>query len=194
MTVPRVTAVGFCAHYSKQGDWAFEYALELSRRHGLQLNVFHFLSDPYNPDDDSEQRFSKAELAKLAFEKERELRMYYDDLAGDYLEVGFRLCFDDSWRELHRCLTAREFQVLILAKPRQHTIFSGKPIELFADSFICPVIIVGPDEPNQLHLNSSAGLLSDRFVLGGNDWELIDTGAGSILRRDKTVRDAGLPE
>jgi hypothetical protein len=194
MTVPRVTAVGFCAHYSEQGDWAFEYALRLSRQNDLQLNVFHFLSDPYNPDDDREKRYSKSGLAQLAFEKERELRLYYDELAGDYLEVGFRLCFDDSWRELHRCLTAREFQVLVLAKPQPGTMFSGKPIEAFAEGFVCPVIIVGPDKPNQLHLNSSAGLLSDRFVLEECNWELIDTGKGSLLRGAGPIRGVGLTD
>ena len=48
MAIPTFNAVGFCAHYSKQGDWAFDYALKLSRRHSIRLNVFHFLADPYD--------------------------------------------------------------------------------------------------------------------------------------------------
>jgi hypothetical protein len=47
MATATFKTVGFCAHYSKQGDWAFGYALDLSRRHSLKLNVFHFLEDPY---------------------------------------------------------------------------------------------------------------------------------------------------
>jgi hypothetical protein len=46
MAVLSFNAVGFAAHYSKHGDWAFDYALKLSESSGMQLNVFHFLSDP----------------------------------------------------------------------------------------------------------------------------------------------------
>ena len=46
------------------------------------------------------------------------MRLYYDDLAGEYLEIGFRLCFDNTWRELHRCLAGQEFQLLVLGQPR----------------------------------------------------------------------------
>ena len=175
MTIPRFDAVGFCAHFSAAGDWAFQYALELSQRNQFQLNVFHFLSDPYRTDDDTEKKFTRSELAELAFVRERELRLYYDELAGEYLEVGFRLCFDDSWRELHRCLAGREFQILVLAQPGPDTIFSGKPIEAFADSFVCPVVLVGPDRPDQFRLNSRAALLVDRFAIPQGKWSCIDS-------------------
>ena len=49
MTIPTFNAVGFCANYSKQGDWAFDFALQISQTHKVQLNVFHFLKDPYDP-------------------------------------------------------------------------------------------------------------------------------------------------
>ncbi len=104
MTVTRISAVGFCAHYSPAGDLAFDFALRLSRDHGFQLNVFHFLVDPYARTEALTRFYSGRELADLAYERERELRLYYDERAGDYLEIGFRLCYDDSWRELHRCL------------------------------------------------------------------------------------------
>ena len=133
MTIPRIDAVGFCAHYSRQGDWAFEFALEFSRANSLQLNVFHFLSDPYGPSNEPGHAYTTQELSRIAFDKERELRMYYDRRARDYLEVGFRLCLDDSWRELHRCLLGREFQVLVLAKPEKDTTFCGEPIEILAN-------------------------------------------------------------
>jgi hypothetical protein len=177
MTIPRIKAVGFCAHYSQQGDWAFAYALRLAQQDSLQLNVFHFLSDPYDPDDDTEARFTKRELSRLAFEKERELRLYYDNLAGEYLEVGFRLCFDDSWHELHRCLAVREFQLLVLAKPAPDALFSQKPIDDFARDFVCPVILVGPDGPEQYLLNNQATLLADRLALDAGCWESLATGS-----------------
>ena len=88
MVTAALHAVGFCAHYSEQGDWAFDYALELSRRHEIQLNVFHFLADPYDPEAVAPTYLSATELRRLTVERERELRMYYDERAGDYLEVG----------------------------------------------------------------------------------------------------------
>lgn len=175
MTIPRIDSIGFCAHYSPQGDWAFDYALRLSENRGLQLNVFHFLCDPYDPRDDPDECISKRDLSQIAFEKERELRMYYDRLAGDYLEVGFRLCFDNSWRELHRCLTAHEFQLLVLAKPVEPTIFCGKQIEEFANNFVSPVVLVGPRGPGQIQLNSRAALLQDRLGLETATWRKIES-------------------
>jgi len=174
MTVPNIRSVGFCAHYSKQGDWAFAYALGLSRRYGLKLNVFHFLCDPYSPVDDFRTFLAPSELNRVVIEKERELRLYYDRLAGDYLDVGFRLCHDDGWHELHRCLLIHEFQLLVLAYPEQDARFIGKPIEEFADGFVCPVVLVGPERPDWCHLNSGAALLCDKLGLDGMAWKKIE--------------------
>jgi hypothetical protein len=174
MTLPRLNAVGFCAHYSPEGDWAFDYALSLSRRHEIRLNVFHFLADPYDPADLAPAHLSRGERMKLVVERERELRMYYDSRAGDYLEVGFRLCEDNEWTELHRCLLIREFQVLVLGYLGPDASFAGKPIEEFADSFVCPVVLVGPDSPQQFHLNKPATLLPGRLGLREGRWQKIE--------------------
>jgi hypothetical protein len=176
MTIPRIESVGFCAHYSEQGDWAFNYALRLAQENCLQLNVFHFLSDPYDPQDDTGKRYSRQELTELAIDKERELRLYYDKLAGEYLEIGFRLCFDDSWKELHRCLADHEFQLLVLAKPDFQAMFAQKPIEKFADGFICPVILVGPERSDQFFLNSQAAHQVDKLGIPAGSWEKIECG------------------
>jgi hypothetical protein len=171
VAIPTLNAIGFCAHYSDQGDWAFDYALELSRRHGIQLNVFHFLANPYDPEALPPRYLSRDDLSRLVIERERELRMYYDERAGDYLDVGFRLCEDNEWVELHRCLVDREFQILVLGYPAWGAQFAGKPMEAFADSFICPVVLVGPDSPGQFHLNQAAGLISDKLGLPEGGWE-----------------------
>jgi len=160
VTIPTFNAVGFCAHYSEQGDWAFDLALQISQLHNLQLNVFHFLKNPYDSNKSWPSHFSHEQLEKIAIAEEKKLRLYYDHRAGEYLNVGFRLCFDDSWSELHRCLMIREFQLLILGYTAYGAKFTGKPIEKFADDFISPVILVGPDDPGQYYLNSRAGLLS----------------------------------
>lgn len=178
MTIPTLNAVGFCAHYSEQGDWAFDYALDLSRIHGVRLNVFHFLTDPYDPAAAPQAGLSRAELSKLVVDRERELRMYYDGRAGDYLEVGFRLCEDNSWTELHRCLLDREFQILVLGYVAPDARFARKPLEEFADSFVCPVVLVGPDHSRQFHVNGAAALVSDRLALPDGAWERIEMPVG----------------
>ncbi len=178
MTIPRIESVGFCAHYSQQGDWAFNYALRLAQQNSWQLNVFHFLSDPYDPDDDTEERFTRQGLTQLAIDKEREMRLYYDDLAGEYLEIGFRLCFDNTWRELHRCLAGQEFQLLVLGHPESGAMFCRKPIEKFADGFICPVILVGPEMPNQFNLNSRAAIQIDSLGIPAGKWKQIEVDLG----------------
>lgn len=173
MTIPRINAVGFCAHFSEQGDWAFKYALELCRKDQLQLNVFHFLSNPYEPDDGRMKELPHDELERIAVERERELRLYYDRMAGDYLEVGFRLCYDDSWTELHRCLMIRQFQLLVLAVPEESTRFSKYSIEEWAETFISPVVLVGPESPVHFRLNSRAALMVDRLGIEEGQWSLI---------------------
>jgi len=171
MAIPTLNAVGFCAHYSEQGDWAFDYALKLSRSHSVQLNVFHFLSDPYGEEDQAIERLHSEERARLAIQKEKELRMYYDNRAGDYLDVGFRLCEHAEWVELHRCLLVREFQVLVLGYIRHGVKFGSGSIEDFAESFISPVILVGPEKRTQLYLNSRAILISDQLSLDDFQWK-----------------------
>ncbi len=174
MTMVNINSVGFCAHYSKEGDWAFDFALELSRRRKAPLHVFHFLSDPYNPDDNCAERMTPDERAKEAIAREKELRLYYDKQAGDYLNVGFRLCEDREWTELHRCLLIREFQVLVLGYVGPSACFAGRPIEEFAHSFVSPVVLVGPGSADELRLNSRAALIADKLGLTHSNWSLIE--------------------
>jgi hypothetical protein len=173
MAIPTLKAVGFCAHYSDPGDWAFDYALRLSRAHTLKLNVFHFLSDPYGVDFDDARNMNRGERARRAIELEKELRLYYDHRAGDYLDVGFRLCEDAEWTELHRCLVVREFQILVLGCPNPMATFGGRLIEEFAEAFISPVVLVGPNYPDQYRLNSRAALISDKLELETREWTQI---------------------
>jgi len=170
MTRSGIYAIGFCAHYSQQGDWAFRYALKLAQDNGLQLNVFHFLENPYDLNDHSGQSLSREERARIAVEREKELRFYYDQLAGDYLKVGFRFCEDNEWTELHRCLLVREFQVLVLAKTTSDCVFAGKRIEEFAHAFISPTVLIGPDAPDQIQLNSRAALIADQIGVPQHSW------------------------
>jgi len=165
MTMTSIRSVGYCFHRSQQGDWAFEYAFELARSANLALKVFHFLADPYDPSRQEAPALPHAERTRLAIERERDLRSYFDERLGDYLNVGFRVCEDHGWRELHRCLTHHEFQVLVLARPENGAMFAGKPLEEFADAFVCPVVLIGPSAPTEFRLNSPARLIADKLGL-----------------------------
>jgi hypothetical protein len=169
MSTFAVRAIGFCAHYSRQGDWAFDFALRLARAGSLRLNVFHFLVDPYDPEARPPEGLTPDERAALAIRLERDLRVYYDSRLGDYLDAGFRLCEDPEWTELHRCLTKREFQVLVLGFPRRGARFGGVPIEEFVSRFVSPVVLVGPGSPREIRLNPPAALISER--LGLAEWQ-----------------------
>jgi hypothetical protein len=136
--------------------------------------VFHFLSDPYHPDDDSVEQLSPKERDKLAIEREKELRLYYDKRAGDYLDVGFRLCEHAEWIELHRCLIVREFQVLVLGYTEPGVNFGQNSIEEFAEAFICPVVLVGPDASNSILLNSRAEMIASKLFLEDKNWRVIN--------------------
>ena len=165
MSTFAVRAIGFCAHYSPQGDWAFDFALRLARARSLRLNVFHFLTNPYDPGARTPESLSRDERAALAIRLERDLRLYYDELLGDYLDAGFRLCADPEWTELHRCLTKREFQVLVLGYPHEGATFGGVAIEEFVTSFVCPAVLVGPSSPLDIRLNEPATLIDDKLGL-----------------------------
>ena len=91
-------------------------------------------------------------------------------MAGEYLNVGFRVCYDKSWTELHRCLIIREFQILVLGFPEHGTLFANKPIEEFAESFISPVVLVGPDRPDEFYINSQAALLINELEIKDGLW------------------------
>jgi hypothetical protein len=173
MTTTTIRSVGFCAHYTAQGDWAFDFALKLAKRGSFTLNVFHFLSDPYDPTDDTSRVLTPQARERLAIEREKELRMYYDTRAGEYLSVGFRLCEDNEWKELHRCLLHREFQILVLGHIAPDATFAGQPIEEFADEFVSPVVLVGPDRPDQYWLNSRAALIAEQIGLSRDSWQPI---------------------
>jgi len=182
MSTFSIRAIGFCAHYSSQGDWAFDLALRLARSRGLRLNVFHFLADPYDPEARIPRGLPAAERAALAIRLERDLRLYYDERLGDYLDAGFRLCEVPEWTELHRCLTKREFQLLVLGYPHQGARFGGVAIEEFVTSFVCPVVLVGPSSPLDIHLNEPAALISDKLGFGDRGFHALRASLASTGR------------
>src|SRR5271157_1386675 len=92
-----VKGVGLCAVFSRQGDWAFDYALFLARHHRTRLNIFHFLESPYKLRRDvvfidAEKTETGQVTPELIARKDQELRHAFEERLGDYEEVGFRVC------------------------------------------------------------------------------------------------------
>ena len=48
------------------------------------------------------------------------------------------------------------------------------PIEEFAYRFIAPVILVGPDQPHEYHINDQAALIIDSLAIPIDNWKQID--------------------
>ncbi len=165
MTSVLLDSIGLCVNYSQQGDWAFDLALSIARKRNLQLNIFHFLADPYNPEDQPPKGLSRDEINDIIVDKERYLRFYYDERLGDHLKAGFRVCEDNEWTELHHCLLKREFQLMVIPYTEATATFGGKPIEEFAQQFIAPLLLVGPDSPTEVLMNPPAKLIVEQLEL-----------------------------
>jgi hypothetical protein len=161
-----VKDIGFCAHFSCQGDWAFEFALSLARRLEHRLNIFYFPHLDSSVSNRPAGRLDEDELIAL----DRRVREYYDEKLGDFVEAGFRVCEDFVDTELRRCLFRREYQVMVLPHLGYGATFGDDSIETFAYRFNGPVVLVGPDRPEQLYLNPPAGFVSWRLGLSEDDW------------------------
>jgi hypothetical protein len=172
-------AVGLCAFFSQQGDWAFDYALSLARKHKVKLNVFQFLQSPYALRRDvvfvdAEKTKTAAVTTDLIAAKDQELRMTYDDRLGDYVEVGFRLCEGADEVELRKCFKKGDYDVLVIGYQAKGADFGGTTtIEEFVKKFHGPVILVGPDAPDHFFVNSRAQAMLDELGLPEGKWELI---------------------
>ena len=125
MTSIAVKDIGFCAHFSPQGDWAFEFALSLARRLGHRLNIFYFPRLDSPSSDRPAGRLDEKEVIAL----DRRVREYYDEKLGDFVEAGFRVCEDFIDTELRRCLFRREYQVMLLGYPGYGARFGDDSIE-----------------------------------------------------------------
>lgn len=172
MTVQGIRGVGYCARMTRSGDWAFDYALDLAVDHEVRLDVFFFPTPPCRP---HATRGRRGELAALSEEQrirmEKDVRLYYDDLLGDFVNVGFRLCEGDEDPELRRCLLVRkEYDVLVLAYEGYHCLFGSRRIEEFSESMPCPVVLVGPERPDQFFVNTPARVWIPRLGLEAREW------------------------
>ena len=170
MTSIALKDIGFCAHFSRQGDWAFEFALAQARRLGHRLNVFYFPRLDWSATEWLTRNLGEDELVAL----DRRVREYYDEKLGDFVEVGFRVCQDLVDTELRRCLFRREYQLMVLGYLGYGAPFGDDTMETFAYRFNGPLVLVGPDRPDQLYLNPPARLVGWRLGLSEGDWTSLE--------------------
>ena len=168
--LPTLNGVGYCARMTQAGDWAFDFALDLAVHNDVRLDIFFFPSPPEQTHPSRGRRGESAEVPeeeKIAIE--RDVRLYYDNLLGEFINVGFRLCEGDEDPELRRCLLIRrEYDVLVLGYEGFGTRFGSKSIEQFAQSMPCPTILVGPERADQLYINGAAESWIERLGLTGH--------------------------
>ncbi len=171
--------IGLCALFSRQGDWAFDYALTLARKHGTKLNIFHFLESPYAIRRDvvfvdAEKTQTAVVSPELIAQKDKALRETYDDRLGDYVEVGFRLCEGSHEWELKKCFKKGDYELLVIGYEGKGHDFGGTTtIEEFAGRFHGPLVLVGPDAPDSFTINEKAKALLDQLDLPEGKWHLL---------------------
>ncbi len=172
--------IGLCAIFSRQGDWAFDYALALARHHKTRLNVFQFLESPYTLRRDvvfvDEKKEETAKVTPdLIAKKDRVLRENYDERLGDYVDVGFRLCEgNDEW-ELRKCFRKGDYEILVIGYNAKDASFGGTTtIEKFASEFKAPVVLIGPDSPDVVYLNEAASERVGDLILDNKKWHALE--------------------
>ncbi len=164
MTTLRVENIGLCAEFTQRGDWAFDCALSLARSLGLGLRVFGVADMDW--EKAQPRSLSSDEIVSL----DRKLREYYDGRLGDFVDAGFRVCEGVVNSELRTCLIEREYQMLVLPYRGEGRLFAGRSIEEFAISIPFPVLLVGPEQPDQRIANPPAMLFAEHGKTPQRDW------------------------
>jgi hypothetical protein len=176
-----MNGIGLCAIFSRQGDWAFDYALSLARHHKTKLNIFHFLESPYTLRRDVV--FVDAEKTKTVpvtpdfiASKDKEMREMFDDRLGDYVDVGFRLCEGNDEFELRKCFKKGDYEILVIGYKGKGAAFGGTTtIEDFTSKFKGPVVLIGPDSSDSFYINEHARKRLEDLLIPGGKWTLIDS-------------------
>ncbi|AFM26846.1 universal stress protein [Desulfomonile tiedjei] len=175
-----MNGIGLCAVFSRQGDWAFDYALSLARHHKTKLNIFHFLESPYMLRRDvvfvdAEKKETTIVNPDFIAKKDKEMREKYDDRLGDYVEVGFRLCEGNDELELRKCFKKGDYEILVIGYNEKGASFGGTTtIEEFCKKFKGPVILVGPESPDSFYVNDAAAKRLGDLLLENGGWKRIE--------------------
>jgi hypothetical protein len=174
--------IGLCTHFSQTDEWAFNFALELVRKNAWQLTICHWLNSPYSLRRDmvyptlSEGGEPQPITPELLTKLELELRQRFEPKLGDFTDVAFKLCEGMYQVELTRCFRQNLLDLVVLGYPSEDLATSAEqPLEEFAAQLSYPLVIVGPDAPNQFMLNHAAQIWVAELQLPEGSWKVIES-------------------
>jgi hypothetical protein len=174
--------IGFCTHFTQTDEWAFDYALSLARARGWQLTICHWLHSPYSLRRDMVYPYLKRigqvqpVTPALLTALELELRECYEPLLGDFTNVAFKLCEGHYQVELRRCLRQNLLDLVVMGyqTPTSEDASAEQPLVTFAQHLPYPILLVGPQRPDQFWLNAAAHHLLNDLNLPEGSWQLLD--------------------
>lgn len=175
-----MNGIGLCALFSRQGDWAFDYALSLARHHKTKLNIFHFLESPYMLRRDvvfvdADKKETAVVTPDLIAKKDKEMREMFDDRLGDYVDVGFRLCEGNDEMELRKCFRKGDYEILVIGYNAKGAAFGGTTtVEGFCKHFKGPVVLIGPDSQDSFYVNEPAEQRLADLQIPDGKWKRIE--------------------
>lgn len=175
-------SIGLCTHFSQTDEWAFNFALDLARKHEWQLTICHWLDSPYNLRRDmvypSLQQDGEPQPAtpELLTQLELELRQHFEPKLGDFTDVAFKLCEGMYQVELSRCFRQNLLDLVVLGYPSNDLAASSEqPLEEFAAHLNYPLVIVGPDKSDRFLLNQAAQTWLDDLQLPDGSWTAVES-------------------
>lgn len=170
--------IGLCTHFSQTDDWAFDFALDLVRRRDWQLTICHWLDSPYLFRRDmvypTLRQLGEPEniTPALLTQFELELRQYFDPRLGDFTNVAFKLCEGLYQVELIRCFRQKLLDLVVIgAMPDEHLEPGEQSLVTFAARLPYPMVIVGPQSPDQFLLNKPTEAWLDDLSLPVGSWQ-----------------------
>lgn len=176
-----MTTLGLCTNFTQTDEWAFEYALQLARKRGWQLNICHWLNSPYTlrrdvvPDDLFDLTRLQTVTPALLTRLELQLRQYFDPKLGDFTDVAFKLCEGQYQVELVRCLRSHLLDLVVMGyrSVDEGNFENWQPLEVFAANLPYPIVLVGQDGPQSFLLNAQAQEWLDQLDLPQGSWMLL---------------------
>jgi hypothetical protein len=173
--------IGLCTHFSQSDEWAFDFALELVRRNDWQLTICHWLDSPYSLRRDMVYPTLRKDgepehiTSRLLTQLELELRQHFEPKLGEFTNVAFKLCEGMYQVELTRCFRQSLLDLVVIGYQQEDQGTSAEqPLVEFAAQLNHPLVIVGPEVPNQYLLNKAAQTRLDELRLPDGSWQSLE--------------------
>jgi hypothetical protein len=113
---------------------------------------------------------------RLLTQLELELRQHFEPKLGDFTNVAFKLCEGMYQVELTRCFRQNLLDLVVIGSQRDEQMISAEqPLVDFAAQLNHPLVIVGPQSPDQFLLNPAAQSWLDEMKLPEGCWQILET-------------------